>query len=95
MAISMFWIAVAGVMGVAAKVASEVKSGEREKFFTNKLWLELPAWAVMTIVSYGFTSWQNLSPGQSVGLTAVLCYLGPRAIDVAVSAWLNRGGPSK
>jgi len=44
---------VAVVMGLLAKIAHEVKRGERERFFTRRLWLDAPALVVMITIAAG------------------------------------------
>ena len=78
------------VMGFIAKIAAEVKSGERDKFFTRRLLLDLPALIVMCTVAAGLNVWFELD-GWPATAVAVMCgWLGPRSIDIILMAVADR-----
>ncbi|RTR01953.1 hypothetical protein [Halomonas nitroreducens] len=78
------------MMGLLAKIAHEVKMGHRPRFFTRRLWLDVPALAAMVAVAAGINVYFELEgwPGSAVG---VVCgWLGPRSIDVMLMAVAER-----
>lgn len=82
-------------VGTMAKVADEVKRGGRERFWTAKLWLEVPTVFLMGAVAYGVTDYWGLSQPMSIGLTAFMGWVGPKTLDVAVSRLVDPRGPGK
>lgn len=88
----MLLLGTAGVvaMGMLAKIAAEVRDGKRDKFLSAKLWLELPAILVMTLVATGINVWFGLD-GWVGNAVAVVCgWSGPRAIDAMIGAIADR-----
>jgi len=97
-----FWQWVIGVLamlistsvGAVAKIADDVKMGERHKFWTKQLWLDFPALLMMTIAAISVTEYLDLSTAVGVGLGTFLGWLGPRTLDLfigyKVRSWLDR-----
>tara|TARA_B100000700_G_scaffold189815_1_gene209190 strand:- start:52876 stop:53199 length:324 start_codon:yes stop_codon:yes gene_type:complete len=78
------------IMGLIAKIAAEVKSGEREKFLTPRLWLDLPALVVMVVLAAGINVWLDLSGWPATAVAVVCGWAGPRSIDVILMAAADR-----
>lgn len=78
----------AGV-GIMAKIADEVKRGERKRFWSRELWLELPAWMLAATLTVGSSVYFHLDGPVAGLLGAALGYLGPKIIDVIVAAKLR------
>lgn len=79
----------AGV-GVMAKVADEVKSGGRRKFFSRQLWLDVPALLMMATVAMGVAAYYDAPGPVSAGISVFLGYVGPRIIDVWLAHKLRK-----
>lgn len=69
-------LAAAGV-GAMAKVADEVKSGERRKFFSKQLWLDVPALLMTAVIAIGVTAYYDLPGSVSAGISVFLGYAVP------------------
>lgn len=78
------------IMGFVAKVAAEVKSGERDKFFTRRLLLDLPALVVMCTVAAGLNVWLELDGWPATAVAVVCGWAGPRSIDIILMAVADR-----
>ncbi|WP_299316224.1 hypothetical protein [uncultured Halomonas sp.] len=91
-----FSILSAVALGMATKVASEVKDGEREKILSSRLLLDVPAVLMMASVTYGVGEYLDLSTGAVGSVGAVLGYLGPRTAYLLIDALAHRirGGKS-
>lgn len=77
-------ILVASGVGVVAKIAGEVKNGERRKFFSVQLWLDVPTLFMAAIMTVGLATYYDM-PGEVSGAVGVVFgYAGPRIVD----AWL-------
>ncbi|WP_027967306.1 hypothetical protein [Halomonas halocynthiae] len=85
-----FTLAGAVIMGFIAKIAAEIKSGEREKFFTRRLLLDVPAMAVMFAIAAGVSERYGLVGWQSTGVGMIAGYVGPRGIDIILMAVADR-----
>lgn len=72
-------------VGLMAKIADEVKRGDRERFFSKRLFLDLPALVMMSLVSIGVSAYLSLSGPVAAALGAAMGYVGPRVVD----AWLH------
>ena len=83
-------------MGFIAKIAAEIKSGERDKFFTKRLLLDVPALIVMCVIAAGLNIWFGLDGWPSTSVAVVCGWAGPRSIDVMIMAFADRvrGGKS-
>ncbi|HAO02950.1 MAG TPA: hypothetical protein DCQ42_14840 [Halomonas sp.] len=81
---------VAVVMGLLAKIAHEVKSGERERFFTRRLWLDAPALVVMITIAAGINLYFDLTGWPASAVAAVCGWAGPRSIDLMLLALADR-----
>lgn len=93
--IAVLTFTVLAAIGTMAKIADEVKRGGRERFWTAKLWLEVPTVFLMGAVAYGVTDYWELTQPTSVGLTAFMGWVGPKILDVAVSRLVDPHGPGK
>lgn len=82
-------LAAAGV-GVMAKVADEVKSGERRKFFSKQLWLDAPALLMTATITIGVAAYYDLPGPVAAGVSVFLGYAGPRAIGIWISRNIRR-----
>lgn len=74
------------LLGALAKIADDVKSGDRRKFWSKQMWLELPALGMMTLVGWGLTEHYSLGSGASVVLGAVLGWSGPKVLEAIIEA---------
>ena len=78
------------LMGFIAKVASEIKSGERERFFTRRLLLDVPALIVMCVIAAGLNIWLDLEGWPATAVAVICGWAGPRSIDVILMAAADR-----
>ena len=78
-------------MGAMAKIADDVKSGNRDKFWTRALFLEVPAVGMMALIGWGLAEHYSLGSGASVGIGAFLGWVGPKAAEVVLAVLM----PSK
>ena len=83
-------VLVAAGVGVMAKVADEVKSGDRRKFFSNQLWLDVPALLMTAAITIGVSAYYSLPGPVSAGVSVFLGYAGPRIIDVWLAHKLRK-----
>lgn len=83
--VAFFTAVFAAGVGIMARVAEEVKSGDRDKFFTKRLWLELPALLLVAIVTVGITAYYDLPGPVAAGVSVVFGFVGPKLAD----AWLE------
>lgn len=81
------FLAMLGAAGVGAmaKIADDVKSGDRDRFWTRKLFLEVPAVGMMALIGWGLADYFGLSSGQSVALGAFLGWAGPKTIEALIA----------
>lgn len=84
-------LAAAGV-GAMAKIADDIKTGERERFWSKKLFLDLPAWVLMTLVAIGLSEHYELSNAVGIGLGSFLGWAGPRVLDTVILSKFNGRG---
>ena len=82
-------LAAAGV-GVMAKVADEVKSGGRRKFFSSQLWLDVPTLLMTATITVGVAAYYDLPGPVTAGVSVFLGYAGPRIIDVWLAHKLRK-----
>ena len=82
-------IITAGV-GLMAKVADEVKTGDRRKFFSKALWLELPVLLMMAIVAIGVAAYYDLPGPVAGGISTVFGYAGPKIVDSLFLMFLRK-----
>lgn len=86
----MMMLASAGI-GAMAKIADDIKSGERERFWSKKLFLDLPALAMMTLISIAITEYYGLPSPVGIGIGSFLGWAGPRVLDTVVLARITNG----
>lgn len=77
-------------IGFLARTVAEVKTGERDAFFTRRLILDIPALVVMSTIAAGINVWLELPHYPATAVSVVCGYLGPRAIDVLLLAMADR-----
>lgn len=82
-------IGAAGV-GIMAKIADDVKNGDRPRFWSKELLLEVPALVMMGFVGLAIADYYTLSIGQAVGVSTALGWIGPKSVDVIVSYRLGK-----
>lgn len=87
LAVTLGW---AVLMGFIAKVASEIKSGERERFFTRRLLLDVPALIVMCVIAAGLNIWFELDGWPATSVAVICGWAGPRSIDIILMAVADR-----
>ncbi|MGM0858647.1 MAG: hypothetical protein ACQEW0_16440 [Pseudomonadota bacterium] len=89
-------LAGAVLMGFIAKITSEIKSGERDKFLTKRLLLDVPALIVMCVIAAGINLWLSLDGWPATAVAVVCGWVGPRGIDIILMAAADRvrGGKS-
>ncbi len=78
------------MVGTMAKIADDVKSGDRDRFWTRKLLLEIPAVGMMTLIGWGLASYFDLSSGGSVALGAFLGWGGPKTVEAFIAMRMPR-----
>lgn len=83
-------LAGAVIMGFIAKVAAEIKSGERDKLFTKRLLLDVPALIVMCVIAAGLNIWFELDGWPATAVAVVCGWAGPRSIDIILMAVADR-----
>ncbi len=83
-------LAGAVIMGFVAKILAEIKSGERDRFFTRRLLLDVPAMVVMFAIAAGISERYGLVGWQSSGLGVIAGYVGPRSIAIMLMAVADR-----
>lgn len=85
------------MIGLLAKIASEVQTGHRRRFITRRLWLDIPALVAMVSVAAGINVHFELTGWPSSAVGVACGWLGPRSIDVILMAVAERvrGGTSK
>ena len=72
---------IATAAGAIAKIADDVKTGNRKKFWTRQLWLDIPAVLMMMFVAWGAAEYYGLTPGVGAALGSLLGWAGPRTVD--------------
>lgn len=98
-----FWQTILGLLAMAcatasgaiAKIADDVKNGDRPKFWSRQLWLDLPAVVMMAILAVSTTLYYGLSPGVGAGIGTVLGWVGPRIVDMVIGRRLREWGKGK
>lgn len=78
------------MVGLLSKIAHEVNSGQRRRFVTRRLWLDVPALIAMVSVAAGISVYFELSGWPSSAVGVVCGWLGPRSIDVMLMAVAER-----
>jgi len=81
---------VAVMIGLLSKIAHEVKVGQRRRFVTRRLWLDIPALVAMVSVAAGINVYFDLTGWPSSAVGVVCGWLGPRSIDVLLMAAADR-----
>lgn len=76
----------AAFMGRAMHHANEVRAKRRPVFSRELIW-EVPLAFGMALIGDSLGQYCNLSRDQTVGLIAVLSYLGPRGAGAALERW--------
>lgn len=77
-------------MGFIAKVTAEIKTGERDRFFTKRLLLDAPALIVMCVIAAGINIWFDLDGWPSTAVAVICGWVGPRGIDIILMAVADR-----
>jgi hypothetical protein len=72
-------------MGAMAKIADDVKSGNRDRFWTKKLFLEVPAVGMMALIGWGVAEHYGMGVGASVALGSFLGWAGPKTVEAIIS----------
>ncbi len=80
-------LAAAGI-GMLAKIAEDVKSGARDKFWSSKLFLEVPVVGMIALIGWGVAEYYALPTGQAVAVTTFMGWLGPESMKAALAKWL-------
>jgi hypothetical protein len=75
----------AGV-GMMARISDDVKKGRREKLLSVDLWVEVPAWFMMALITVGVSAYYELPGSVGAGLGTFFGYVGPRVIDIWLSS---------
>ena len=86
-------LVLAVVVGTATKIATDVRRGDRHKFWSRQLWFDLPALFMMIALARGVATHYDLHPEVAGGLGAFFGYMGPRLVDVVLSVYLTRRPP--
>ncbi len=81
---------VAVMIGLLAKIAHEVQAGQRRRFITRRLWLDIPALIAMVSVSAGISVYFELDGWPSSAVGVICGWLGPRSIDIILMAVADR-----
>lgn len=88
---SMVAFLLAAGVGTVAKIADDVKSGDRDKFWTKQLYLEVPAVGMMALIGAGIAQHFELAEYAASALTAFLGWGGPKTITVILTAYAGGG----
>lgn len=88
-------VGIAVMIGLLSKIAHEVQSGQRRRFITRRLWLDIPALIAMVSVAAGISVYFDLDGWPSSAVGVVCGWLGPRSIDVILLAVADRVRGSK
>lgn len=88
-------MAIAAAIGATAKIADDIKSGDRTHFWTPKLWLDFPAVLMMALVAVSLAEYFDLTAGIAAGLGVTLGWAGPRIVDVFIGNKLAEWGKRK
>lgn len=80
---------IATAAGAIAKIADDVKTGNRKKFWSRQLWLDIPAVLMMMFIAWGVAEQYDLAPGVGAALGSLLGWAGPRAVDVVLARKLR------
>ena len=88
-------LAGAVLMGFIAKITAEIKTGERDRFLTRRLMLDVPALVVMCVIAAGLNVWLELEGLPSTAVAVICGWLGPRSIDIILMAAADRVRGSK
>lgn len=91
-AIGSLAVLTAAGVGMMAKIADDVKNGDRDRFWSRKLLLEAPAVGMIALMGWGFAEYFGLSTGQAVGVTTFMGWLGPKTLETAIVKWLPKRG---
>lgn len=75
----------AAAVGAAARLAHEVKMGDREKFFSRALFLTAPSVIMSGMLAYGIADHFQLTLGQGMGLGSFAGAAGIRFADLLFS----------
>lgn len=86
---------IAVMFGLLAKIASEVKSGHRPRFFTRRLWLDVPALLAMVMVAAGINVYFELEGWETSAVGVICGWAGLRSVDVILLAVADRVRGSK
>ena len=81
---------IAAIIGRLAYHASEVRKGRRQRFLGIELLWEAPIAVGMALVGESLSDFFELGHNVSIGVVAVLAYLGPRGAQSLADAWLKR-----
>ena len=76
-------------VGAMAKIADEVKSGERRKFFSRSLWLEIPSLVMAALATIALAAWLELPAAVTGGVGTWMGWAGPKAADAAFSRFMR------
>lgn len=80
----------ASLVGVMAKIAESIKEGDRRKFWTWSLFLEVPGLGVTVLISWSIVNHFDLSPFAAVGISSILGWAGPKTIERLAIQVFNR-----
>lgn len=78
----------AGV-GAMAKIADDVKTGNRDRFWTKKLFLEVPAVVMMALIGWGLAEYLGIGAGPAAALGAILGWGGPKTVEAIIAMKLS------
>ena len=72
-------------IGIMAKIADDVKNGDRPKFWSKELFLEIPTLLMMGLLAFGISEYLDLRGGAAAAVGAFLGWLGPKSVDIYLS----------
>lgn len=83
---------IAAATGRVMHHADEVRAGRRRAFGWFLVW-EVPTAVGMALMGDAVSEWLDLSRSMSVGVIAVLAYLGPGGAGAALERWTGHKKP--
>ena len=84
---------IAVVSGAVTRIATDVRRGDRHKFWSRQLWLDVPALFMMVAIARGIAVYFEFPSDIAGGVGAALGYIGPRMVDTVFSRYVARTSP--
>lgn len=82
-------------VGTLTRITDQLKNGERQRFWSRRLFIDALGVVFMVLVCAGVAEYYSFGTFTSVAMSVVLGRLGPPAIDRVVESVLNYWEPRK